>query len=414
MLSNHLSEKDIWIVAPYMAAKTRCELFKSSPSKKLHQDDFEQLVTSYNWISSEISASYEELTTYVSTIHEELHHLLIQYVIVLQDELRKRGLSKDLLSWCNNAIESCNQIEFDNSNILLIRSDAHTDLGNWKNSLDDINNAISKSKDSDKAIYARTLYNLGRIKRNQGDYVEAYKILLMSENLLLEQNDYKWASKVKLEIATYCLDNRNLDKAIRFFLEAAELASSIEEDDVYYNSQLLLGVIYRKKRNYDRAIFYFKNILSQQYLNLNKRLYATTVHHLSWVYLNQGDVFSSKKYCIKSIEYYEDVGDTRGLSDAYEQLGLIYLAEKDNVNSLKYLEESLVIRQEIGNKHGTASSLRHLGISHFHEGHIYKSLVYLWKSFRLYKDIGVLTSERFTRTLWEIIDWTLGKRQWTM
>jgi tetratricopeptide (TPR) repeat protein len=373
------SEESLWTQAQLIAAKTRIEHLGNRLS--ILDDDFSHLVSSYDWL----------LENKNSTFSDEVLPLLINYTKILYQELRQRGLSKLLLKWCAAAIDSCETLGLDSAKIYIIRSEANSDLGYWDDALGDLKKIISdsESENSNNNLYARALFLLGRLRCNQGNYENAFELLTTSESLLSKHNDIGWKLKVLLEMGRYHLATRSLSKSIQILIPLGRESQPINKE-VYYTTQLLLGVIYRKKRNYDRCIFYFNNILLDNYKNSDKRLLATTLHHLAWIYLEKNILTDAKKYCNQSIQYYDETGDNRGLSDSYEQLGLIFLAERNSHKSLRYLMRSLIIRRRIGNKHGQASSLRRLSFFYFKHYRIKTGLFYFSKSFQMYREIGII------------------------
>ena len=176
----------------------------------------------------------------------------------------------------------------------------------------------------------------------------------------------------------------------------------------------MLGVVHRKRGEYGRAIAHLRLLLERGEERHARGVVATAAHHLAWVYLNQGDLTQARRLCGRAITLYEEIGDTRGASDAYEQLGLIACAESKYKEAVHYLERSLAIRRQLGNRHGIASSLRHLAVVHFRTAHLLAGARELWQSLALYRRLGVLTRHRIAAILRELLDWTVGKQRWTV
>jgi tetratricopeptide (TPR) repeat protein len=177
---------------------------------------------------------------------------------------------------------------------------------------------------------------------------------------------------------------------------------------------MMLGVVYRKKREYGRAAAYLQQLLMRAQAQGNKGAEATTAHHLAWVYLNQGNVSEARRLCGQAITLYDEIGDLRGASDAFEQLGLVALAGGENNEALIHLKRSLHVRQELGNRHGAASSLRHLALAYLRMGHLGAAVSHLWQSLWTYHRLGVLSRQRWLAICREFWDWTIGHRRWTV
>ncbi len=62
----------------------------------------------------------------------------------------------------------------------------------------------------------------------------------------------------------------------------------------------------------------------------------TAAYHLSWVYLEQGDLTGARRMCGEAIAGCQEQMDTRGLSDAYEQLAAILTEENRSETNLAW------------------------------------------------------------------------------
>jgi len=127
-----------------------------------------------------------------------------------------------------------------------------------------------------------------------------------------------------------------------------------------------------------------------------------------------GHLHRARQLAGQAIALYREIGDTRGLSDAYEQLGIICLAERNIDEAESHLQRSLDVRRAIGNEHGTASCLRHLAVLAIRRGHSIQAAQYLWHSLSTYYRLGVLSRHRLRRTIRELLDWGVGKSPWTV
>jgi hypothetical protein len=88
---------------------------------------------------------------------------------------------------------------------------------------------------------------------------------------------------------------------------------------------------------------------------------------------------------------YEEIGDERGLSDAYEQLGCIVLAAGQGVEAVPHMQRSLFMRRQLHNQQGEASSLRHLAIAYLTLGQLRAAFRHVWQSLLIYHRLGVLS-----------------------
>jgi tetratricopeptide (TPR) repeat protein len=390
-----------WEIADYPAAQGRLDLARH------YQNQYERLDTelanlraSQAWLASQSSA--------------ETAQLLVAYVQALAPYLRQRGLNTELLRWCEDGLRACDRLEQNSGWLLLLRSEAQNSLGQWDETIASIQAAMEASRGRDLRTYAQAILALGRLQFNQGDYERALETLTEAEMLLSEQSDYEGMATVSSEFAAYHLNRGELDQALSLYLEVDQLRRRAGGTEASDHTLLMLGVVYRKQKAYEQAIAYLQQLLERGEAQRNRAATATAAHHLAWVYWDQGDLIQARCLCGRAIALYDEIGDTRGISDAHEQLGLIALAEGQGEEALFYLERSLAVRRQLGNQHGAASSLRHLAVAHLRMGHLVTAARCLWQSIITYWRLGVLSRQRLIAMLRELVDWTVGRRRWTM
>jgi len=341
-----------WESVHYWAAKHRLDLARRYQHQYERLDDeFPNLRASRAWVESQAG--------------EEAARLLIGYAEALAAYLRQRGLDAELLHWCEDALQACSTAGQNPDRLLLLRSEAQIALGRWDEAVASTQAAIEASEGKNPRTYAQAVLALGRLQLNRDNYKDALETLGKAEALCAEQSDYEGLATVHSEVAAYHLNREELDEALSLCLEVGQLRRQAGANEPSDDTLLMLGVIYRKKRDYGQAIAYLKQLLERSEMQRNRGATAMAVHHLAWVYLNQGDLTHAWRLSGHAITLYEEIGDTRGASDTYEQLGLIALAEGRAGEAYSYLERSLAMRRQLGNRVGAASSLRRLAIVRF-------------------------------------------------
>lgn len=390
-----------WESVERLAAESRLKLAQRYEERFNRLDDeFSNLRASQSWLVTQDS--------------EEVARLLVAYVEVLAPYLRRRGLDDVLLQWCEDGLQACKVLQRNRGWMLLLMSEAQNALGQWEERAASIQAAMEASEVEDPPTYARAVLSLGRLQLNQGDYETALETLSEAERLLSKQSNYEGVATARSEVAAYYLNRRELDKALSLYKEVDRLRRQEGITEASNHTLLMLGVVYRKKEEYEQATTYLQRMLERGQSQSNPGAMATAAHHLAWVRLNQGNVSEARRQCGRAMALYEDIGDLRGTSDAYEQLGLIMLAEGRTNESLSYLERSLEMRRELGNQHGVASSLRHLAVAQFMRGQLLTAVRNSWRSLSIYRRLGVLSRRRLSAILREAIDWIVKRRWWTV
>jgi tetratricopeptide (TPR) repeat protein len=214
---------------------------------------------------------------------------------------------------------------------------------------------------------------------------------------LSEQGDYQAVASVHSERAAYALNRGDLEQALTLYLEADQIRR--RAGATVSLNLLMLGVVYRKKKDYLQARGYLQQLLEQGERHHDRSDIATASHHLAWVFFDQGQLDEARSFCGRAIALYKDFADWRGFADAYDQLGRIELAEGHAPEALVHLQQALHLRQELHNQQGTASSLSHLAIAHVSMGHLYAALQCLCQSLMLYRRISMLSRRRLVTIL---------------
>jgi tetratricopeptide (TPR) repeat protein len=289
--------------------------------------------------------------------------------------------------------------------VLLLRYEAYNFLGEWEKALTDAQTAVSITEGIDPLNHAQAVLALGRLQFNRGDYQVALHTLAKAEKLLLEVGDLGGVATVRAELAAYYLNRSELDQALSLYLKVDEFRRQINSPNPSDHTLLMLGVVYRKKREYQKAAEYLLQLLHRGKIQRNPGVIATACHHIAWLHVDQKNVSEAFRLATQARQLYLEVCDPRGLSDVDEQLGLITLINGDLDVAESYMKDSLNIRQYLGNQQGVASSLRHLSILYIRKGNIWLGLQYLCRSYLIYRRLGVLSRQRvfaIAKQFWQL------------
>lgn len=188
----------------------------------------------------------------------------------------------------------------------------------------------------DSLMAGKSLVNMAIIMSNQGDYygsqqvsIEANKILSYkkNENLEILSSNYNCLAIVSENLKQY-------DKAVEFYGKAIKLSNDTITKLAYFNN---IGNSYLQKKEYFRALNYFKYILKSKKAKINKVDYARVINNYAKVnYLmnnnynpiplyeesykirKQENDLSGQNYVLASfVEYYhnKDINKTRMYSN---------------------------------------------------------------------------------------------------
>ena len=325
---------------------------------------------------------------------EEAATLLLDYLEALAPYLRLRGRDSELLQWCEVGLQACKRVQRNLTQVLLLRGEAQYALGRWEQAATSWQRALKAGQAEGPARHAQALLALGQLQLNQGKYRMALRTLDRAERLFKSFDDLEGMIAVRSEMAAYRLNRRENDRAYTMYREIDQLQKTLGAGESSDNTLLMLGVVSRRRGAHKMAIDYLLNLYQRQEAQSNVAGMATAAHHLAWVYLDLNKLNEARRLCGQALAFYDDVQDPRGLSDAYEQLGMICLQEGNLAAALENLERSVRMRRNLGNQHGLASCLRRLAVAHLRSGHYLRALLYLTRGLFIYLQMGMLSRQR--------------------
>lgn len=387
----------LWTSADILAAQHRLRLARR------YQHRFERLDLEFTNLSQARARLAKQKD-------RETAHLLIEYVQVMAPYLQQRHLDNELLQWCQDGLLACRQLHQNPAWLLLRRGGAQNRLGQWEDARESFVAATEASEDDDTQLYAKATLELGRLLLNQGDYERALVLLAEAEELLGDPSRYELLAIARSEVAAYHLNRSELDEALALYEEVDQLRRQAGANQSSDHTLMMLGVVYRKKKNYDRAVDYLQQLLARGEAQGNQGAIAPAAHHLAWTYLNMGEFAKARYYCGRAMALYEEMDDPRGVSDGHEQLGLILLAESRCKQAIVHLNKSLKMRERLGNQHGVASSLRRLALAYWQMGQWLVAAREMGASLKIYWQIGVLSRQRFFNIWREFFGWGTKRR----
>ncbi|CAG0933956.1 hypothetical protein TFLX_03292 [Thermoflexales bacterium] len=351
--------------------------------------EFPQIQTASDWLAQETDRTAAEL--------------LLSLVEYLSAYLQHRYLYQDLLIYCKRGLSSTQLLGANAGWLHLLSYEAHWAIGEWDEARSSAESAIAATRLIDPTTHARAVLALGRLQFNLGEYRAALQTLSEAETLLAAIHDYDGVASVKAERAAYYLNRNELKKALSLYLEVDQLRQQLHPGDPTDHTLLMLGVVYRRLRDYRKAIEALSQLIQSGEAAGSLSAVATGTHHLAWVYYDTREFSQALNLGARAKEMYERINDPRGGSDADEQLGLIALANRDYASARVCLECSLAVRQHLGNQQGTASSLRRLAKLHLRQRNLLLGTRYLWRSLSLYQQIGMLGFRQLVNILGDLL-----------
>jgi tetratricopeptide (TPR) repeat protein len=219
--------------------------------------------------------------------------------------------------------------------------------------------------------------------------------------------------RAQLEIARFEINTGDYKNSLAR-LEALHPLDLRNDVDLAYDVLFLLGVVHRRMRNYPQSEYYLQALLAELDKELQAYKAGSAWEHLGWLYLNMGDLFSSRDAAYRALDIFKRIGSSRGLADVYEELGMIALASHELSLAETCLMDSLEMRRALKSTQGVASSLRHLAMLQAVKGQWHLALRHMGISLRYYWQARALTLPRIAGMIHEFSNWLWGDRSLTL
>ena len=143
-----------------------------------------------------------------------------------------------------------------------------------------------------------------------------------------------------------------------------------------------------KKGEWDKALeFYEKSLEMFQKLG-DKKGISNSYNNLGLLYKDKGEWDKALEFYEKSLEIKEELGDKQGISNSYGNLGLLYKDKGEWDKALEFYEKSLEMFQKLGDKQRISNSYNNLGSLYKDKGEWDKALEFYEKSLEMFQKLG--------------------------
>lgn len=198
----------------------------------------------------------------------------------------------------------------------------------------------------------------------------AFKIATIHYNFAYSKNDILQMSIARNSQGVASAIQGDNDEALKYFEECVDLNSKIEDESQVASTASTLnniGLIYKKKGNYNKAIDYYL-----QSLNIREKVNDTSgvissLNNISTIYLEMGEDEKAKEVinrCLKVVDLHED---TRSAAIAFNNLGMVYERQKKIRKAIKAFKQSIQLFKK-------TNSLRDIALITSNVGVMYRDL----------------------------------------
>ena len=147
---------------------------------------------------------------------------------------------------------------------------------------------------------------------------------------------------------------------------------------------------YQLTKNFNEAEDYLLQaeelINSGSIRNKNKHL-ASVYARLGVIERRKGDYDEAISFYLKAKKVYEDLGETLMLADIIHNIGIVYRYQNDNIKAIGNFKEAIKLHKTIKNTYGIAAAYNMIGVSYRRINELDSALVYYNRAKALFQQI---------------------------
>jgi len=180
----------------------------------------------------------------------------------------------------------------------------------------------------------------------------------------------------------------NADEGIKYGQQCLELATKVDWKKGIASAYNCLGLNYRVRSDYPKALEYYFKALKLDEETGNKKGIAALTCNIGVVYQDQSDYPGALEYLFKALKLDEEGGFKLYAANVTGNIGNIYTSESDYPKALEYLFKALKLDEEGGDKLGIAINSGNIGKIYTLLSDYPKALEYYFKAVKLDEEGG--------------------------
>lgn len=236
---------------------------------------------------------------------------------------------------------------------------------------------------------ANSKYQLGIIKKIQGDFLEASEIFQDAIAYFNKIHDTIGIVGCYTDLGDIYNRQNNYEKALVYFNEARKLAVLTGNKEKLSRIYSKLGGIYNEQKQYEKALEYHRKSLE-----INKELnfklgMSVNYNNIGNVYLDLNQhSFATENY-LKSLEIKKEINDDFGIASTLNNLGLIFSDQKNFKKALEYHNDALKKYKELGDKSGVAMCMTNVANDYLESGNFRDAVDFAQNGLNLSKELNL-------------------------
>lgn len=295
--------------------------------------------------------------------------------LLLSDAAEAVKLSKELITVAKN-------IDSDQYYFLAKYHLAHglKSVGNYDESVSEINDAISYFKISKQYKRVADLYSLkGYALWKKGVYGLSYQNYLKAIEIYEEIGEANTIETL-VGLGTVCFNSGQYAESIGYFDRALKIADElgdVKEEARLYNN---IASVYYSQENFERSLEFVNMALDINRKNGNKHRVAVNLNNLGNIYVALKDYSKARKLYTEAYEIEKTLGNKPGMAMKLANIATVYQNSSDFDKSLEYCERALEIFESQEIKRGAAFVSNKMGKLYLQQRNFIKAKQFLDKA----------------------------------
>lgn len=250
--------------------------------------------------------------------------------------------------------------------------------------LDSLKNSLNEVKGEERV---KTLSVLFKEYLNN-DPILAYSYVREALNLAREIGFRSGEARALNDIGVIYRKRGNYDMALEYYLESYKIYNQLEEEEglsMIYNN---IGTIHSIKGQNEKAL---ENFLSSYKLLQrigNKERIIGSLNNIGNVYRQMGNLDEALKYYERALELYQQQGEKSEAFEPITSIGNIHFERAAWDEALQSYFEALEIERTNKNLYGQAFALNHIGATYHQKGEYTTAIGFQRQAYKLAKSIN--------------------------
>ncbi|MGG8494853.1 tetratricopeptide repeat-containing sensor histidine kinase [Tenacibaculum sp. TC6] len=208
---------------------------------------------------------------------------------------------------------------------------------------------------------ARMLFAMSYLKGRYRDYMGSEILVIKAIEIFKELKNYKRLHISYNHLAQLQMDIKEYDKAIFYYNKALLYFNKIdykEKNDQYIAIYNNIGNVYLEKRDFTKALQYYKEELNNKKLKISQ--YARVIDNRAYCKLLMCDTTNIKHDFYKALYIRDSLHNKAGIVSSKIRLSDYYKYIKDTLTSFKFAKEANILAKEIKNGGDYLTTLQQL------------------------------------------------------